>query len=253
MQYKLPVVFLFLLVSNAYFLVPSLAQDLSSGLAIQVPVEGEVVAGDILCSSNNTYRKCISEYQTSMYGVVVEKSSLEIKDPEIVGGKLVATSGIAAVRFTNASGDIKKGNYITSSNTEGLAQLASKNGYVLGTALEDSNGQTGIIQAVINIHPATGMSKSTSSNLIQFIRDGLTVPVFEPLESFRYLLAGLMVIIAFGLGLAYFGKSSRAGIEAIGRNPLARSTIQFTTVLNVLLTIVIVAVGLGVAYLILIF
>ncbi|MEK7168896.1 MAG: hypothetical protein AAB778_02685 [Patescibacteria group bacterium] len=244
--------FLFLI---SYFLFATnvTAQDLSSGLAIQVPVEGEVVAGDILCSSNNIYKKCISEYQTSMYGVVVERSSLEIKDPEIVGGKLIVTSGIATIRFTNLNGDIKKGNYITSSNTEGIAQLASKNGYVLGTALEDSVGNTGVIQAVINIHPATGMSKSTSSNLIQFIRDGLTVPVFEPLESFRYLLAGLMVIIAFTLGLLYFGRSSRAGIEAIGRNPLAKSTIQFTTVLNVLLTIVIVGVGLLVAYFILIF
>lgn len=148
---------------------------------------------------------------------------------------------------------LKKGNFITSSNTEGLVQLASKNGYVLGTALEDSDGQTGVIQAVINIHPASGMSKSTSSNLIQFIRDGLTVPIFEPLESFRYLLAGIMVIIAFTLGLLYFGRSSRAGIEAIGRNPLAKNTIQFTTVLNVLLTIVIVGVGLLVAYFILIF
>ena len=191
-----------------------------------------------------------------MYGVIVDQSTLQITDTEIENGKLVITRGIAAVRVTSSNGDIKKGNFLTSSNTEGLAQLASKNGYVLGTALEDmtsGNDGTGIVQAVINIHPASGMNKSTSSNLIQFIRDGLTVPVFEPLESFRYLLAGIMVIIAFTLGLLYFGKSSRAGIEAIGRNPLAKSTIQFTTILNVLLTIVIVGVGLLVAYFILIF
>ena len=257
---KLLVVFLFFIfysvgASFAYFLIfnYSFAQELSSGLAIQIPIEGEVVAGDVICSSNSNYKKCVSEYQTSIYGVVVDKSSLEIKDTEILEGKLVITSGIASIRFTNSNGDIKRGNFITSSNTEGLAQLASKNGYVLGTALEDSDGQTGVIQAIINIHPASGMSKSTSSNLIQFIRDGLTVPIFEPLESFRYLLAGIMVIIAFTLGLLYFGKSSRAGIEAIGRNPLAKNTIQFTTVLNVLLTIVIVGVGLLVAYFILIF
>ena len=134
-----------------------------------------------------------------------------------------------------------------------MAQLASKNGYVLGTALEDFSEGSGAIQVVVDIHPATGTSKSTSSNLIQFIREGLAVPVFEPLESFRYLLAAIMVIIAFTLGLAYFGRSSRAGIEAIGRNPLARRVIQFTTLLNVLLTIVIVVVGLTVAYFILIF
>jgi F0F1-type ATP synthase membrane subunit c/vacuolar-type H+-ATPase subunit K len=228
------------------------AQELSSGLAIQIPVEGEAFAGDIVCAAGTLFAKCKTEYNTAMYGVVVEQSSLQITDTEIENGKLVVTGGIATVRVTNANGEIKKGNLLTSSNTEGLAQLASKNGYVLGTALEDFVGDTGTVQAVINIHPAAGMGKSSGSNLVQFIREGLTVPVFEPLESFRYLLAGLMVVIAFTLGLLYFGKSSRAGIEAIGRNPLAKSTIQFTTVLNVLLTIVIVAAGLGVAYFILI-
>jgi F0F1-type ATP synthase membrane subunit c/vacuolar-type H+-ATPase subunit K len=228
------------------------AQQFSSSLAIQVPVEGDTVSGDLLCSAGTLFTRCKSEYQTSMYGVVVDSSSLEIKDTELENGKLVVTSGIAGVRVSNSNGEIKKGNLITSSKTDGVGQLASKNGYVLGTALEDLSGDLGVIQVVINIHPAAGMGKSTGSNLVQFIREGLTVPVFEPLESFRYLLAGVMVVIAFTLGLLYFGRSSRAGIEAIGRNPLARKVIQFTTLLNVLLTIVIVAVGLAVAYFILI-
>ncbi len=228
------------------------AQDLSSGLSVEIPVDGDVVAGDLLCSSGNSYAKCKSDYQTSIYGVVVDSAALEINDSEIENGRLVATSGIASVRVTGINGDIKKGNLIAASKSEGLAMLATKNGYVLGTSLDDFNGDTGVVQVVINIHPAAGMGKSSGSNLVQFIREGLTVPVFEPLESFRYLLAGLMVVIAFTLGLLYFGRTSKAGIEAIGRNPLAKSTIQFTTVLNVLLTIVIVAAGLGVAYLILI-
>ncbi len=232
--------------------LPVKAQELSSGLAIQVPIEGDAVSGDLLCSAGTMFSKCKTEYQTSMYGVVVDKSALEINDSELPNSKLVVTSGIAAVRVTNSNGEIKKGSLITSSNTEGLGQLASKNGYVLGTSLDDLSGDTGVVQVVINIHPAAGMGKSTGSNLVQFIREGLTVPIFEPLESFRYLLAGVMVVIAFTLGLLYFGRSSRAGIEAIGRNPLARKVIQFTTVLNVLLTIVIVGAGLVVAYFILI-
>lgn len=253
---KLPVwIFLLLVFSLWPLAIATFAQELSSGLAIEVPVVGQTVAGDVICSSNDIFSKCKSEYQTSMYGVIVDSSALEIKDSEIVDAKLVVSSGIADVRVTNKNGDIKKGSLITASNTEGIAQLASKNGYVLGSAVEDlvadENG-VGIVQAVINVHPASGMGKGSGSNLVQFIRDGLTVPVFEPLESFRYLLAGVMIVISFTMGLLYFGRSSRAGIEAIGRNPLAKSTIQFTTVLNVLLTIVIVGVGLAVAYFILI-
>lgn len=238
--------------SLSFFTVLVSAQDLSSGLAISIPIEGETVAGDIICSSGTAFTKCSSDYQSSMYGVVVDSSSLEITDSELPDSKLVATSGIATVRVTGANGDIKKGNFLTT-NPEGLAQLATKNGYVLGTALEDFSGETGVIQAVINISLTSSITSSTSTNLIQFIRDGLTVPVFEPLESFRYLLAAIMVLVAFTLGLIYFGRSSRAGIEAIGRNPLAKNVIQFNTLLNILLTIVIVGVGLGVAYFILIF
>jgi F0F1-type ATP synthase membrane subunit c/vacuolar-type H+-ATPase subunit K len=61
-----------------------------------------------------------------------------------------------------------------------------------------------------------------------------------------------MVIISFTLGMIYFGRASRTGIEAVGRNPLAKRVIQLTIFLNIVLTIVIVMVGLAIAYLILI-
>ena len=84
--------------------------------------------------------------------------------------------------------------------------------------------EIGTIQVMINIHPATTQA-GARGNLIQFIRKGIAVPVFEPLESLRYILAVIIVFISFTLGLIYFGRASRSGIEAIGRNPLARKNI----------------------------
>lgn len=252
-MYRLPLLICLVTFVICLFSKNILAQDLSSGLAISVPIEGETISGDLICSTGTSFTRCVSEYQSGIYGVVVDSSSLEISDSELTNPQLVTTSGIVTVRVTNANGEIKSGNFLTSSGEPGVAQLATKNGYVLGTALEDFNGETGVIQAVINIGLTSSISTSTSSNLIQFIREGLTVPVFEPLESFRYILAALMVLVAFTLGLLFFGRSSRAGIEAIGRNPLAKNVIQFNTVLNILLTIVIVAVGLGISYFILVF
>jgi F0F1-type ATP synthase membrane subunit c/vacuolar-type H+-ATPase subunit K len=72
------------------------------------------------------------------------------------------------------------------------------------------------------------------------------------LASLRYLLAFLIAIIAFVLGFIYFGRVVRVGIEAIGRNPLARRMIQITMLFNILITIVIVLAGLLIAYLILV-
>jgi F0F1-type ATP synthase membrane subunit c/vacuolar-type H+-ATPase subunit K len=62
----------------------------------------------------------------------------------------------------------------------------------------------------------------------------------------------LIVLLSFVLGLVYFGRASRAGIEAIGRNPLAKRAIQMSIVMYVALSIVIILVGLAIAYLILI-
>jgi F0F1-type ATP synthase membrane subunit c/vacuolar-type H+-ATPase subunit K len=67
----------------------------------------------------------------------------------------------------------------------------------------------------------------------------------------RYLTAALMVILGFVLGFVYFGRIAKAGVEAIGRNPLSSKTIEFGLILHILLTIVIVGAGLGIGYLIL--
>lgn len=232
-----------------------IAQEKSSGIARELPIAENVEAGDIICSTDSSFKKCSLEYQTTIYGVVVDTSVLEITGANLPGARKVVADGIATVKVKSVNGNIKKGNFITSSSTAGVGQLATRGGYVLGTALEDyensDQNAIGRIQILINIHPATGMSKGTS-NLLRYIREGLTIPIFEPLESLRYLLASIMVIISFALGLVYFGKSGRSGIEAIGRNPLARKTIQMTIFFNILLTIVIILSGLGIAYLILI-
>lgn len=232
-----------------------LAQE-SSGYAITIPlIDSDVGGGDVICSVEDGFKKCEGEYDTSMYGVVVDESSVYLEDQELENYRLVLKEGIARVRVSVINGSIEEGDYLTSSNLPGVAQKATRNGYVLGVALEgfDPSDQdsVGFIQIVINIHPEAKFS-SGGSNLLQFIRQGLSVPLLEPIASLRYLLAVLMVLISFTLGMIYFGRSSRAGIEAVGRNPLAKRVIQFTVLINIVLTIVIVLVGLGIAYLILV-
>jgi len=231
------------------------AQVNSSGYAITIPVKQNVVNGDMICSYSDGFKKCKTEYDISIYGVIADNASVSLEDKEIENGVVILTNGIAEVRVTAVSGNIKEGDYITSSNNEGIGQKATKNGYVLGSALENfepgNANDIGSIQVAINIHPAQGLAKA-GSNLLQFIRQGVAVPLIGPLESLRYLLAVLMVLISFTLGMIYFGRSSRTGIEAIGRNPLAKNVIQITVLMNILLTIVIVLVGLGIAYIILV-
>jgi F0F1-type ATP synthase membrane subunit c/vacuolar-type H+-ATPase subunit K len=53
------------------------------------------------------------------------------------------------------------------------------------------------------------------------------------------------------LGFVFFGRVVARGVEAMGRNPLAGSLIAVSVVFNLILTVVIMLVGLGIAYLIL--
>jgi F0F1-type ATP synthase membrane subunit c/vacuolar-type H+-ATPase subunit K len=231
------------------------AQLESSGVAISVPVTESVTPGSIVCSYEEGFATCRENYDSSMYGIAVESAAIEVEDGELENSTLVVTTGVATVKVDATGGNIEDGDYITSSETSGVGIKAIRNGYVLGVAMEAYSSDTpetvGDIQVALNIHPASGLT-SSGSNLLQFIREGIAIPLFEPLESLRYILAVLMVLISFTLGMVYFGKSSRTGIEAIGRNPLAKKVIQMTVILNIVLTVVIVLVGLAIAYLILI-
>lgn len=231
------------------------AQVTSSGFAISTPVNDQVEDGDVVCSYSEGIQKCKNLHDSAMFGVVSLTSSVIVEDKELENAKPIIKDGIAKVKVSTINGEIKEGDFLTSSSKSGTAQKATKNGYVLGNALEGYSSQdqnsVNLILVNINIHPSSSIA-GPRTNLIQYIREGIAVPLFEPLESLRYLLAALVVLVAFTLGLVYFGRIAKAGIEAVGRNPLARQMIQVSVVLHIVLTIVIVLVGLAIAYLILI-
>lgn len=232
------------------------AQVTSSSIATSSPIDDQdALDGDIICTYKDGNRRCENEYDTSMYGVITDSPAAAIEDTELENARLIITSGITTVRISTRNGNIDEGDFVTSSSLPGVGMKADSSGYVIGKALEgfesDNTEQIGRIQLLVNVHPSGGLSGSRG-NLLRFIREGATVPVFSPVESLRYLLAIIIVIISFTLGMVYFGRASRAGIEAVGRNPLAKRVIQLTVVMNIVLTIVIVLVGLAIAYLILV-
>lgn len=233
---------------------PTNAQIDSSGLAKTVTITDSVEQGDIVCADPEGIRRCKGQYKTEIIGVVTQNpsSSFEIEDEN---AKLIVDSGVILTKVSSVNGEIKKGNLITSSDTDGVGQLADLNGYVLGYALEDfvsnSPDEIGRILVEVNIHPAASITNARS-NLLQVLRQGLSVPLFEPLAALRYILAALIVLVAFTLGFIYFGRVAKSGVEAIGRNPLAKNAIEVSVILHILITIAIVLTGLFLAYLILI-
>lgn len=231
------------------------AQNLSVGVALPVKISEEVGQGDVICATSSGNVKCSSAYDTSILGVVTENPGIKLSTDVIEDAKNVVKEGVTEVKVSSVNGNINVGDMITTSSKAGVAQKATRNGYVIGTAIEkyeSGNAETvGTILVQLNIHAAAGLA-GPRTDLLLALRQGLTLPLFEPLDTFRYFLAALMILIAFSMGFIYFGRVAKTGIEAMGRNPLAGRMIQFTVVVHVLITIAIVLSGLGIAYLILI-
>jgi F0F1-type ATP synthase membrane subunit c/vacuolar-type H+-ATPase subunit K len=230
------------------------AQELSTGIAKKVSViEMSAFDGAIVCTKSGGFGLCNIEYSPSMFGVVSDNPAAYFDIAPVENGRLVLSDGVVKVKITNSNGSIRKGDFVTSSLTPGIAQKATENGYVLGMALADavtqSNGDINVSIA-INIHPEAQLS-NTRSNLVAVLRDASKAPILEPLASFRYLLAAILVVISFTLGFVYFGRMANTGVEAIGRNPLAEKQIRINVILHVIVTLLIIGVGLFTAYLVL--
>lgn len=257
MRSFLPKIFIAILLAS--LLVPKSvrSQADSSGMAISFPIEGEAESGNIICSKPEGFVRCDRPFDPNMFGVISDKPATALEAAGTQGDttRLVLTSGLVRVKVSGINGAISEGDFITSSEIPGLGQLADRNGYVLGASLDDfeADGQDdrGEVLVALNIHPAAGLA-GPRSDLINVIRQGVSAPLFEPLAAFRYILAALMILIAFSLGFIYFGRVAKTGIEAMGRNPMAARMIQLSVLINIVITIIIVLIGLAIAYLILI-
>lgn len=234
---------------------PSSSGDsISTGVAFPIPLAEDAPEGTLICAKKEGYGLCDISYESGLFAVVSSHPAAEF----LSGAEAtvqVLTTGTAIVRVSTANGPIKNGSLITTSTNPGIGQLADRGGYVIGTALESfesaNTQEIGEIMVSINIHPTTTFT-DVRSNLFEALRQGLAAPVVTPLAALRYIMAGFIIIATFLLTFIYFGRISRAGIESMARNPLATRKIQLTILLNLVLMMVIVFIGFGIAYLILV-
>ena len=241
----MPVV-LFIVLSSLFIAAPVRAQDVSSGVAESVAVEGDAADGSIVCAYGSKVELCNQEYDPKIFGVVSKSPNLFLEDTTLTSGVPVVTSGRVIVRV---SGTVAKGDFVTTSTTLGVGQKAVRSGYVVGTAAEDSVDDR--VTIVVGIRPAF-VAEGVRGNLLETLREGLASVYLTPLSALRYVMAMVVTVLAFGIGFTYFGRVARSGVEAVGRNPLAGRTIQLSVILNVVLTVAIMLAGLALAYLILI-
>lgn len=230
------------------------ADQMFSGTSTTIQISGgNPLVGAIITGSENGYTTSKSEYEAGLYGVVTNTPAVSLENNPTSGTRHVVYKGPTRVIVSTANGSIQKNDYVTSSNTPGIGMKATKNGFVIGTALESYSGNSnGTIMVNISPHFNSTLATDVNRNIFDLLGNARASAYLSPLEALRYVIAGLVALLGFVIGFIYFGRVAQKGVEAVGRNPLAGRTIEFSVLLNVALTALIIIVGLIIAYLILI-
>jgi len=240
-------IFLFILVIGV--------QAVSLGFSNYLPIRGENIKdGQIIVSTAKGYALSRKKYDPNIVGVVSQSSAIVFSGEANADSYPVVSSGKSHVFVSTVNGSIKKGDLIATSPVAGVGMKAIKSGYVLGMALGDYQAkninQIARIPVALNIHYAAA-NVNIKNKLFDIFRLSSLATYEQPLTVFKYFIASLIVFVSFFFGFFVFGRVASKGVEALGRNPLAGKMIQLGILINVVITVVIILSGLGLALVIL--
>lgn len=259
---------LFVLIAALFIFTPAqvTAQTTGIDVAFTRPIDDpEAITGDIVETTEKGLIRVSTPYSTKIYGVIQEDSLFIYRKVASDSAKPVARTGIVAVNVTDLSGGIKTGDYITSSNIAGKGQKTVRPGYVVGVAMEDfktedaekitfEGKQLSSGSILVALKPEfAGVNAGSSSRFL----DQISSQIFKNLDDkegfgrlLRYVIGGIVILVSFLIGFIIFARSIPKSIEAIGRNPLAKSQIQLSIMLSILMVVVTALLGIGAAFLI---
>ena len=261
-QWLSSVFIIFLLLQGFVRSAPVFAQNLPNlqfNIARTLVIDDKsAVDGDIMSLSigKESLVRSAKDSDERMFGVLVA-------DPVMVYRTLptlpVARDGEAMVNVTTLGGAIEVGDYVTSSPIAGKGQKGQGvAGYMVGVALGNFDGKNvttsltyqgkkypfGQVQINVGIGPASPVLTKAAGGLLGTLKQLSTAIIYNISTSqqaervIRYILAVLIAIVIFYISYRTFGTNVTKGIEAIGRNPLAKGTIQAMITLNIILLII---------------
>lgn len=230
------------------FLVFSEDFNFFSQTAIQVKVDEEVESGDVLVKKEGKLKKAEKPYDKNIFGVVATNPIITLGE-RIPGTVPVVTQGISIVKVIGEPEPIKEGDYLTSAEKPGFAKKASYPGFVLGKALESFEGKEGKIRAFIYPHYADFEPEKSWTKMSFWEAVGRIISALErdvP-SVLRYIFALLVAGGSFLLGFRAFVTSLREGIKGISRNPMAKGSIRFSMILNLIGILILTLAGLAIS------
>ncbi len=227
--------------------------------------------GSIVAFEDNAYRLSDKPYDSKIVGVVVEQADIIVEEEgSSLADILMINKGETKILVNGETGPINVGDLLTASSIPGQAMKADKDGIIIAVAIDSfkpvSPHETSLIRGLVDIRFTT-LGDTFSADSIGLSDQGMVSTIKRSVSEilglgsgglagtspiFRYTLATLVVGIAFISGFLLFGRIALRGVEALGRNPLARRTIMIGIITNSLFTVLLVALAVILAYIIVI-
>lgn len=267
LQKSLTTGILLLVVSLSTLANPALAQTSQDEFGVAYPVEIKVQEGQtiengmIVAHKNGQYTLSAEAYDRAIIGSVnlfpkieyiaeIPNSAAEENTTPII------SSGISPVLVSGETGAIQEGDLITASSVPGIGMKATKSGFTLGIATESFAGSTIDERGIINVRILKDFTFGTdtpdSETISQRLRDVVSLSAIaaidDPQQVFQYVVAAFILISAIIIAFVSFSRTSQKGIEALGRNPLAQTSIITGIFVNIVVSIIIISAGIAGAY-----
>ena len=204
-------------------------------------------------------------YDNRIFGILEDDPLAVYRNTQAASNERpIVRSGDATVNVTDYNDKVLVGDYITSSPVNGAGMKATLSGNVIGVATSavtqtgKTNFQgrqltTGTVTVAVNIAYVDISTARSNIALFSQINSALFRNVQDP-EKFatvvRYIIAGVIALLSFILGFSTFSRAIAKGIEAIGRNPLAKRAIQTSIVLEIVMTVITSLAGVVLAFII---
>lgn len=213
--------------------------------------ETNVEPGDIIMFDADTgvYRRALSG-DTEFVGIVAGSPLIVIET--VQDGVPVIHEGEILVNVSDVNGPIQAGDAVGVSPIAGKGQRVGGDALIVGVAREslDSESSTSfpfefedralLVGSIVVSLDLGAMGGAGSNGEGQGLGGGeeRASPV-SPGEVFKYVMAALIAIGSIYISFRNFGANIRNSVISVGRNPLAKRSIQGMVILNVVLIILV--------------
>ncbi|HEX9679612.1 MAG TPA: hypothetical protein VGA08_03260 [Candidatus Saccharimonadales bacterium] len=249
--------------------VPVFGQEFTQGFR----ADEKLLRGAIVDRVENDDSKVVGAVLSNLerlYGVVVRSNETAVSLTVDPAGVLVATSGRYEMLISNINGEVKEGDYLTSSALKGVAMRADeRQDKTLGRALQSfDTSDPNQVLATRTVTANDGQARTVavgrvladldirSNPLAGVLAPEVLIKLGEsiaggPVSVTRIWGALGVLVLSFITGSVIFYAGVRTSIIAIGRNPLSKGSVLRGFLQVTAISLIIFIVGGFAVYLIL--